>query len=264
MDSEDIQDNNEKGFIGVFDSGLGGISVLKAILKELPNERYIYFGDSANAPYGTKEKEQIVELTEKNINMFIKMGAKAVVLACNTATSMAAKTLRHKYRELPIIGVEPAIKPAALENKGKKIVIMATPATVKGVQFVELAKRFKDCANLVPLACPGLMEFVERGEFESKNLYDYLQEKLESEIKKDLAAVVLGCTHYPFIKKAISNVAGKDVKIYDGSNGTARQLVRVLREKNLISKTGDSSLEILNSASEEFVKRAYMLLEKDI
>lgn len=261
MESES---RSTEGFIGVFDSGLGGLSVLKAMLVELPKEKYVYFGDSANAPYGTKDRTQILELTEKSIVKFINMGAKAVVLACNTATSMAAKTLRQKYKNLPIIGVEPAIKPAALENKGKKVLIMATPATVKGKQFTDLARRFKDTAEIVPIACPGLMEFVERGELESEALDRYLEDQLQCQVDDDLAAVVLGCTHYPFIKKAISNQVGENVKIYDGSMGTARQLVRVLKDKGLISKEGVADLRIMNSQTEEFVKRSYQLLEAEI
>ena len=131
---------NSTKFVGVFDSGLGGLSVLKAMLKILPQEKYIYFGDSANAPYGTKGEDEILALTEKSLEMFINMGAKAIVLACNTATSMAASTLRQKYKEIPIIGVEPAIKPAALENEGKKVLMLATPATVRGKHFVNLAR----------------------------------------------------------------------------------------------------------------------------
>ncbi len=255
---------NSTKFVGVFDSGLGGLSVLKSMLKILPQEKYIYFGDSANAPYGTKGEDEILALTEKSLEMFINMGAKAIVLACNTATSMAASTLRQKYKEIPIIGVEPAIKPAALENEGKKVLMLATPATVRGKQFVNLARRFRDVADLVPVACPGLMEFVERGELESEALNEYLRSKLLSEADENLAAVVLGCTHYPFIKDAISNVVGKHIKIYDGSIGTARQLARVLKERNLISSDGKQELTIMNSKSDEFVKRSYMLLGKEI
>ncbi len=254
------ESENKEGFIGVFDSGLGGLSVLKAILTELPNEKYVYFGDSANAPYGTKDREEITALTENNIKMFINMGAKAVVLACNTATGVAAKTLRKKYKKLPIIGVEPAIKPAALENKGKKVLIMATPATIKGEQFVELTKRFEDMAKLKALPCPGLMEFVERGEFSGENLSEYLKSKIEPELDEELSAVVLGCTHYPFIKDEIEKVAGTGIKIYDGSFGTAKQLRRVLKEKGLLSIGGVFSLEIMNSASAEYVERSKKLL----
>jgi len=160
--------------------------------------------------------------------------------------------------------VEPAIKPAALENEGKKVLMLATPATVRGKQFANLARRFRDVADLVPVACPGLMEFVERGELESEALNEYLRSKLLSEADENLAAVVLGCTHYPFIKDAISNVVGKHIKIYDGSIGTARQLARVLKERNLLSSDGKHELTIMNSKSEEFVKRSYMLLGKEI
>lgn len=257
-------ESGREEFVGVFDSGLGGISVLKKILEILPSENFVYFGDSANAPYGTKTREEITKLTEKNILMLKKMGAKAVVLACNTATSMAAHTLREKYKDFPIIGVEPAIKPAALENPGKKVIMLATPATVKGEQFVNLASKYKDKANLVPIACEGLMEFVERGELEGKMLRTYLKGKLDSQIDSELAAVVLGCTHYPFIKKEIENVVGEGIKIYDGSFGTARQLARVLKAKDILKENGIGSLSILNSGGEDLVKRSKALLEMKI
>lgn len=254
--------NSKEPFVGVFDSGLGGLSVLEEMLKVLPTENFVYFGDSKNAPYGTKSKKEILRLTSDNISMLKEKGAKAIVLACNTATGVAAAHLRKTYKDMPIIGVEPAIKPAVLENRGKRVLVMATPVTVQGKQFLELSDKYKDDAELVSLPCEGLMEFVERGELKGEKLQGYLKSKLQDEISKGISAIVLGCTHYPFIKKEIVSFVGEDIKIYDGSLGTAKQLKRVLEANGIFKDGGKGHLEILNSAGEEFVKRSKKLLEK--
>lgn len=258
-----LEDDN-KSFVGVFDSGLGGLSVLEEMLSLLPHENFVYFGDSANAPYGTKNEEEILELTSKNILMLKEMGAKAVVLACNTATSVAAGHLRKKYKDMPIIGVEPAIKPAVLDNPKEKIIVMATPATLKGKQFINLAGRYEESSKLVSIPCEGLMEFVERGELQGGKLEHYLKEKLQEEIKEKPAAIVLGCTHYPFVKKEIINIVGEGIKIYDGGLGTAKQLKRVLQANGMLKESGEGSLEILNSGGKEFVERSKALLKTKI
>lgn len=219
--------------IAVFDSGMGGISVLRELYKLMPNENYIYFGDSLNAPYGTKSLDQVRELTLNNVEFLRKQGAKAFVIACNTATSAAVAILRKKYPDTAVVGIEPAIKPAALDKENPKIVVMATPLTLKQEKFHRLTDRYKDRANIIPLPCPGLMEYVEEGKLDSPDLEEYLQNILSYYIDTDVDSIVLGCTHYPFVKNIIQKLMGDNVKIFDGGAGTARETKRQLLLKGI-------------------------------
>lgn len=219
--------------IGVFDSGMGGISVLRELVRLMPEEDYLYFGDSINAPYGTKELEAVRELTIKNIEYLMDRGAKSVVVACNTATSAAVKVLRSMYPELPLVGIEPAIKPATMEHPGGRVVVMATPMTLRQEKFQTLMSKFDKQAEIIPLPCPGLMEYVERGELTGQSLHKYLTELLWSVQDKPIDSIVLGCTHYPFVRKEIQAIVGPEVMIYDGGPGTAREMRRRLEVAGL-------------------------------
>ncbi len=220
--------------IGVFDSGVGGVSVLRELVKLMPGEKYLYFGDSQNAPYGTKGLEQVRQLTMKNIENLLEQGVKSVVVACNTATSAAVADLRKKYPDLPLVGIEPAIKPAVEQNPGGRIIVMATPMTLRQEKFCRLMKRWESQAQIVPLPCPGLMEYVERDHLEGEDLQKYLTELFWSVDHEPMDAIVLGCTHYPFARTAIEQVVGRQVKIYDGGLGTAREMKRRLQEAGLL------------------------------
>ena len=233
--------------IGVFDSGVGGVSVLREMVRRMPHEHFLYFGDSANAPYGTKPAEIIRELTVKNVEYLMDRDVKAVAVACNTATGAAVRVLREKYPDLPIVGIEPAIKPAVLENPGGLVYVLATPLTLKQDKFRVLLAQYEDMADIRMVPCPGLMEFVERGELTGDRLREHIAgliagvaadvEAADTDMKLAAgpAAVVLGCTHYPFVRDAISEVVGDNVKIYDGGPGTARELERRIREAGLLS-----------------------------
>lgn len=221
--------------IGVFDSGLGGASVLQQMIRIMPEEEFMYYGDSLNAPYGTKSIEEVRELTIIRVEHLLKRHAKGIVVACNTATSAAVSELRKRYPDVPLVGIEPAIKPAALQHPGGRIVVMATPMTLRQEKFRNLVKQYEDEANFVPLPCPGLMEFVERGETNSDKLRRYLTELFWSVQDEPIDAIVLGCTHYPFVREMISEVAGEDIAIYDGALGTAKEMQRRLREANLLT-----------------------------
>lgn len=221
--------------IGVFDSGMGGISVLRELVKVMPHEDFIYYGDSANAPYGTKPTEVIRELTIRHVEELMQRGAKGIVVACNTATSAAVAVLRKMYPELPLVGIEPAIKPAAVQKPGARIVVMATPMTIRQEKFHKLMACYEDQIRIVPLPCPGLMEFVERGDLEGEDLRTYLQELLGKVSEEPVDGIVLGCTHYPFVRKMIQEIAGKEVTIYDGGPGTAREMRRRLAQKELLN-----------------------------
>lgn len=221
--------------VGVFDSGVGGISVLQELIKVMPNENYIYLGDSKHAPYGTKPLEMVRQLTFENVRILLDQGAKGLVVACNTATSAAVRLMRGMYPELPIVGIEPALKPAALQKEHPRVLVMATPMTVQQEKFRQLMARYEEKAEIYPLPCPGLMEFIEAGDLESERLHDFLQQLLAPYLDKDLDSVVLGCTHYPFARKMIRRILGDTVTIFDGGEGTAREMRRRLAAADLLN-----------------------------
>ena len=249
--------------IAVFDSGIGGISVLKELCAALPCENFIYFGDTANAPYGVKSAHEVRALTFCAYESLKQRGIKAFVIACNTATSVAVADLREKYPNDIIIGIEPALKPAALCKEQPTVAVLATPLTLKEAKFASLLERFKDSARIIPFACPGLVEFVERGEIEGEGLESFLSELLEPLKSEKLDAVVLGCTHYPFVRESISAILGKDVLVFDGGQGTARETARRLMAEGLCKedKSGtridfiDSSYPDQINPSESMLKR---------
>ena len=226
--------------IGVFDSGIGGLTVLDKIIEILPKEKYIYYADTDNVPYGTKPKEEVKKYINKAIDFLISKNVKAIVIACNTATSIAVKELRSKYT-IPLIGIEPAAKPA-VENRGKKrVLIMGTPTTIKEEKLRYLLNRLeaKDYVDLV--AMPKLVEFAESRDFKSNKVKEYIKEELKEFNLEEYSELVLGCTHFPFFKETLSKVFTKDTQIIDGSYGVANRLKDVLKEKEL---SGNNKLEI--------------------
>jgi glutamate racemase len=242
--------NNKEKPIGVFDSGVGGISVLKECLTVLPSEDFVYFGDSINAPYGTKSVKEVKRLTFNAVDFLLGKGVKAVVIACNTATSAAIDDLREKYRGIPIIGIEPALKPAVEASKGKSIVIMATPMTLSEKKFSNLMQQHNKEVNIIPLPCAGLVELIESGIIEGDEIQSYLKDKLKVFMHLDIASIVLGCTHYPFIKNELIKVVGEKTIIIDGSIGTVNQLKRQLNINDLLSeKKTRGNVTIYNSAT---------------
>ena len=242
--------------IGVFDSGVGGISVLRELVQIMPNENYLYLGDSRHAPYGTKSLEEVRALTLENIDVLLQRGAKSIVVACNTATSAAVAILRKKYPDLPLVGIEPAIKPAVLYKPDSRIVVMATPMTLKQEKFQKLMKQYENQAQIIPLPCPGLMEFVERGDLDGEDLKKYLTELLWTVKEEEIDSIVLGCTHYPFAKKMIEQVVGNDVMIFDGGNGTAREMHRRLKVAGrLTDSETKGTVSFLNSCDTEEEKQ---------
>ena len=220
--------------IAVFDSGVGGISVLRELIRIMPQETFIYFGDSKNAPYGTKEKEEVQKLTVNCAEKLFAQGAKGLVVACNTATSAAVRLLREQYPYIPIVGIEPALKPAALCMEHPRVLVMATPMTIHEEKFHHLMKQYEDKAEILPLPCPGLMDFIERGDLDGEDLRKYLEDLLYSYRKDPVDAAVLGCTHYPFVRRQIQQVLGESVQIFDGGGGTAREMRRRLAVQGLL------------------------------
>ncbi|MBQ8137091.1 MAG: glutamate racemase, partial [Clostridia bacterium] len=221
-----------RGPVGVFDSGAGGISVLKTMARLLPNEDFLFYGDDANAPYGTKTPEEVRRLAENAVRFLLENSAKAVVIACNTATAAAAETLRARY-QMPIIGMEPAIKPASGYRKGGIVLSMATPGTLKSEKYRRLSEKYGE--GVVPLPCPGLMEFVERGILDGGELREYLQRLFAPFQDQKVDAVVLGCTHYVFLRHVIASFFAPGTPVLDGNLGTAKQLERRLAEEGLLA-----------------------------
>ena len=235
-----------EGYVGVFDSGVGGISVLKALSAKLPRESFAYFGDSANAPYGEKTRDQVLRRSRDIVDDLLGNGCKAVVIACNTATSAAAATLRAEYAHVPIIGVEPALKPAALGRDAGRILVMATPITLRLDKYQQLSRKWGVGREVIPAPCPGLAARIEQGNLEGEDMRDLLED-LVGQYRGKVDAVVLGCTHYPFVARQICDVLG-DVELYDGAEGTARQLERKLAERGLLAKSsGPGTVEFASS-----------------
>ena len=223
--------------IAVFDSGVGGISVLRELVRIMPNENYIYYGDSANAPYGTRTLEEVRQLTGTHARNLFARGAKGLVVACNTATSASVRILREQYPQIPIVGIEPAVKPAANCKEHPRVLVMATPMTIREEKFQKLMSRYTQQAEILPLPCPGLMNFVERCDLDGEDLQHYLNELLYEYRLHPVDAVVLGCTHYPFVRSQIAEVLGGNVQIFDGGEGTAREMRRRLSVCGLLSQS---------------------------
>lgn len=239
------------GPIGVMDSGMGGISVLRELAGLLPHENFVFYGDSANAPYGSRSTEEIYQLTEQVVQKLLKRGVKAVVIACNTASSAAGARLRAEYPELPIVAIEPALKPAVIACPGGRVIVLATEATLRERKFAGLLEEWKEKAEIIKLPLPGLPEFVERGELDSPQLRKFLQGFFVQLADRPVDGVVLGCTHYPFVRKVIAELLGPQVKVFDGAAGTARQLRRRLYSRRLLTANQQpGSIQWLNSSPE--------------
>ena len=232
--------------VGVFDSGVGGISVLAELRRVLPKEDFIFFGDTAHAPYGTKEPGEVLGYVQGIMEYLLQQKVKAVVIACNTATSVAAAELRAMY-DLPIIGMEPALKPAHELRRGGQILVLATPMTLRLPKFLRLMELYGEGA--CPLPCPGLMDLVEREDFAQAK--EYLRQLIAPYDLGQVDAVVLGCTHYSFLRPVLGELLPAGVPVLDGNHGTARQLARVLESRGLNNLTGEGSIRLETSGDPE-------------
>ncbi len=255
--------SSKTDYIAVFDSGLGGISVLRHLLRLMPGERYLYFGDSANAPYGSRSTQEVRSLTLAAAERLMgEKPLKALVLACNTATAAAVKELRKQYPELIVIGIEPALKVAADHYPGGRIGVMATEVTLREEKFDTLLHRFDENCSVTKIPMPGLVQLVEAGKTDSPEMDSLLQTLLAPYIGK-LDAVVLGCTHYPLAAKAISRVLGEQVVLLEGGDGTARETRRRLQNAGLLEE-GAGELIMENSGSDPvLIARGWELLQQE-
>ena len=250
------------GFVGVLDSGAGGLSVLGALMAELPGQDFAYFGDGAHNPYGEKDPSWVLQRVRSIAQGFVDAGAGAIVIACNTATAVAAAPLRREFPAVPIIGVEPALKPAAQAPGVERILVMATPMTLHQDKFHHLAEAWGTACEVRTVECPGLALFIEQGGADGPGAVSFVED-LVGAYRGQVDAVVLGCTHYPFIADAIREVLGP-VQLFDGAAGTARQLRRRLQEAGRLPQAPAGGRVSLHCSDErpEVLQRYRSLLQR--
>lgn len=221
--------------IGIFDSGIGGMSVLHQALVTLPHENYIFYADTDHVPYGTKTKEQVISYVDEIVQFMIAHDCKAVVIACNTATSVAASIMRRKY-PIPIIGIEPAVKPAVEQSRGRRVMVVATPLTIREEKLKNLVHRVDNAHHVDLLPLPELVTFAEREEFDSPLVETYLRDQLSPYDLSVYGELVLGCTHFNYFKDSFRKIMPPQVQIIDGNMGIVKQLKRVLEQRNQLEQ----------------------------
>jgi glutamate racemase len=248
--------------IGVFDSGLGGISVLRELMSLMPSEHFLYFGDDQNAPYGGRSEDEVLALTRAGVNRLFENGCKAVVLACNTATAAAIEPLRRQMQGSILVGAEPAIKPA-LKDGHRKIGVMATATTLASNRFRTLAQTVGEGAEIISIPAPGLVELVEEQIWSGPVLEAFLVKLLVKPLSDGMDALVLGCTHYPFVRETIRKVSG-GLPLYDGNAGIARQTYRLLENADLLTTEKQGSVTLLSCGqSPDFFRIARELMNTE-
>ena len=242
----------KEDYIAVFDSGVGGISVLRQLRKLMPEENYIYYGDSANAPYGSRTTEEVRTLTLAAAEKLVtEYPVKALVIACNTATAAAIEVLRETYPNLIVIGIEPAVKLAADHFPGGRLGVMATEVTLREEKFDHLMHRFDRECTITKIPAPGLVQLIEAGKSDTPETDEFLQ-KLLGPYVGQLDALVLGCTHYPFVSRRIGKVLGPETVLLHGGKGTARETRRRLEKADLL-REGAGCVKIISSADDPAV-----------
>ncbi|OIB02389.1 glutamate racemase [Paenibacillus sp. LC231] len=234
--------------IAFFDSGLGGLTVLSEAMKELPQEDFLFYADTLHVPYGTKAKEDVKSYIHHAMETIMKEEVKAIVVACNTATSMAISDLRKAY-PIPVIGMEPAVKPAVeiSRSSGKRILVLATPLTIKESKYRDLVRRVDSMHIVDSLPLPELVEHCEALNFDQKVMKDYFTKQFESFDMNEYGTIVLGCTHYPFYKSILSDLLPDHIRMIDGSKGTVNRLIQVLSDNDLLSSSGNRDVTLFNS-----------------
>jgi len=251
---------DKRSKIGIFDSGLGGISVLHDIYSIMPSESFLYFGDSQNAPYGVRSKEEVLELSERICNWMIhEEDVKAIVIACNTATSAAVDVLRSKFN-IPIIGMEPAIKPA-IAGTTNAVVVLATEMTLKEEKFNHLLQTFEEAHRIIKMPAPLLVDVVENHMEEDDKIEELVSFYLD-QIQGKIEGIVLGCTHFIFLRPFIDAYYNGEVELFDGNIGTAYQLKNVLNTLELLTDyEGKGQLKIVNSKGDAYEEKANKMLD---
>lgn len=247
--------------IGIFDSGSGGLSVYRELVKILPQERYLYFSDNAHCPYGEKSAEYIRERAHVITDFLLEKGADIIVVACNTATAAAIASLREDYPEVPFIGMEPAVKPAALGTRSGVIGVLATAGTLKGSKYLKTRGRFEENVHIVEHVGEGFVELVENGILDGPEAEKTVSKSLQPLLDQGADIIVLGCTHYPFLQPVIQRLAGPDVRVIDPAPAVARQTLHILQEKGIPTGEGPYSIDLYHSGEPESLQRIFHLVQ---
>lgn len=227
--------------IGVFDSGVGGLSVLRAIRALLPQHPVIYLADQAHVPYGPRALEEVRGFAEAITRFLLGQGARVIVVACNTASAAALYHLRATFPEVPFVGMEPAVKPAAEQTQTGRVGVLATPATFQGALYASVVERFASHVRLYQDTCPGLVEAIEAGDLDGETPRRILERALQPMLAGGIDTVVLGCTHYPFVIPLIQSIAGPGVRVIDPAPAVARQTQRVLEQRGWLAPSGQTN-----------------------
>ena len=243
------------------DSGVGGLSVYREIRKVLPSESYIYFSDNAYCPYGEKSADFICQRAREITNLFISKGADAIVIACNTATAAAIETLRSEY-DLPFVGMEPAVKPAAIGTKSGVIGVLATAGTLKASKYLKTRDKYSDGITIAEHVGEGFVELVESSELSGKRAEDIVRRSLEPLLAAGADTIVLGCTHYPFLLPLLQKIAGEGITFIDPAPAVAKQLCNVLNQRNIkkSERLPDVPIELISSGSGDALLKTFELL----
>lgn len=249
--------------IGMMDSGVGGLSVLREVYKALPGEHYVYYADNANCPYGEKSPEFILERCREITRMMLDRGAQAMVIACNTATAAAIAELRAEF-DIPFIGMEPAVKPAALGTRSGVIGVLATAGTLKASKYLKTRGRFEDDVKIVEHVGSGFVELVEAGDTASDHAREVVGRSLQPLLDAGADNIVLGCTHYPFLQGLISGIAGPGVRVIDPAPAVARRLLDVLRERGISETDPRPGVELLASGSDKVLNSIWEFVLKSL
>jgi glutamate racemase len=251
--------------IGLFDSGVGGLSVLRAVRAQLPHADLLYFGDSAHIPYGPRPLAEVRAFSGAITRFLLARGARVIVVACNTASAAALKYLRATLPAIPFVGMEPAVKPAAEQSQTKVVGVLATPATFQGELFNSVVERFAQGVTVLPQICPGLVQQIEAGELDSPQIEALLRGWVEPLLAQNIDALVLGCTHYPFVIPLLEKICGPGVRVIDPAPAVARQVRRVISDQKSVASNreagGRGALMYFTSGSAQALRRALERLD---
>lgn len=240
--------------IGVFDSGVGGLSVLRAMRELMPGENVVFFGDQGHVPYGPRPLEQVRAFSEGITRFLLNEGAKLIVVACNTASAAALTHLRQTFPDVKFVGMEPAVKPAAERTQTGVVGVLATPATFQGALYASVVERFANGAQLLQNTCPGLVQQIEKGDLDGSETRRILEDALLPMLEKNIDTVVLGCTHYPFVIPLIQRIVGDSVRVIDPAPAVARQAERLLEAEGKINAEGKGRVRFYTSGDESKVE----------
>ncbi len=232
---------NRKDPIGIFDSGVGGLSVLRSIRKQMPFESILYFADQIHVPYGPRPLQEVRAFSREITQYLLERGAKLIVVACNAASAASLVSLREDYPEVPFVGMEPAVKPAAENTRSGRVGVLATPATFQGALYASVVERFASNVTLLQDTCPGLVMQIERGDLDSSATRAILERAIRPMLEQGIDTIVLGCTHYPFVIPLVEEIAGPDVRVIDPAPAVARQVEHLLQSRQMTSLDSSST-----------------------